>query len=379
MQAAQKGIRLIITVDSGVRAHDVVEYARTLGIDVIVTDHHLPDATLPPAIAVVNHNRSDCGYPNKHLCGAGVALKLIQALLQRSSGPLHRQERFLSSLLKPVSIATIADVVPLLGENRTLVARGLAALQNIRNPGLSALFSVAGITAGQIPSSEQIAFRIAPRINAAGRMESARAVTDLLLTEDSPRARALALQLDRWNTDRRQIERAMVDNLISSLDPQQTEDGYVFWIRESHPGVIGIVASRLVERLGRPVIVLTDDPKEAGVLTGSGRSIPGFHLLEALGSMAEIFIGFGGHSQAAGLRLTHSEFDEFRSRFADYAFQRRKDLCRNRICAVDAEVQFSDLTLDFVRELDRLQPFGCGNPFQYCSRAASVFQGPYAP
>ena len=154
----------------------------------------------------------------------------------------------------------------------------------------------------------------------------------------------------------------MVDDLMSSLDPQQTEDGYVFWIRESHPGVIGIVASRLVERLGRPVIVLTDDPKEVGVLTGSGRSIPGFHLLEALGSMAEIFISFGGHSQAAGLRLTHSEFDEFRSRFADYASQRRKDLCRNRICAVDAEVHFSDLTLDFVREIERLQPFGCGNP-----------------
>ncbi len=159
----------------------MIKCACSLGMDVVVTDHHLPDATLPPAVAVVNPNRLDCNYPNKHLCGAGVTFKLIESLLRRSSLPACRQEQLLSSLLKPVSIATMADVVPLVGENRTLVARGLSSLRTIRNPGLAALFSVAGVGSRDVPSSQQIAFQIAPRINAAGRMESARAVTDLLL------------------------------------------------------------------------------------------------------------------------------------------------------------------------------------------------------
>lgn len=196
-QAAARGISLIVTVDTGIRDHEVIEFAGSRGIDVIVTDHHLPEATLPRALAVVNPNRTDCSYPNKHLCGAGVTLKLVDALFRRSALSECRQAQILSSLLKPVSIATIADVVPLVGENRALVAQGLLGLRVIRNPGLAALFSVAGILPGTIPTCRQIAFQVAPRMNAAGRIDTARAVTDLLLTEDAGQAAQLASQLNQ--------------------------------------------------------------------------------------------------------------------------------------------------------------------------------------
>ena len=215
-QAAARGVSLIVTVDTGIRAQEAISQARTLGIDVIVTDHHLPELKLPDATAVVNPNRPDCIYPNKDLCGAGVIFKLIQALLRRSAVPAKRQDRLLDSFLKAVAIATIADVVPLLGENRAIVARGLAALKTIRNPGLNALFSVAGLIPGEVPTAHQIAFRVAPRINAAGRMQSARAVVELLLTEDCAVAHDLAQKLDHWNTERRRVECEIVEE-----DPRQ--------------------------------------------------------------------------------------------------------------------------------------------------------------
>lgn len=359
-QAARAGTSLIITVDTGTRAHAVIEYACSRGIDVIVTDHHLPDATLPRALAVVNPNRTDCAYPNKHLCGAGVTLKLIDALFRHSAVGERRRQQILSSLLKPVSIATIADVVPLVGENRALVAQGLLGLRVIRNPGLAALFSVAGILPGTIPSCRQIAFQVAPRMNAAGRIDTARAVTDLLLTEDPGQADRLASQLTQWNANRQQLERSLVDEIVGSEEHGQPGAGYVFCLPTGHLGVVGIVASRLVERFRGPVIVLADDPKEAGVLAGSGRSIPGFHLLEALESMADLFVSFGGHSQAAGVRLRNDCLDEFRTRFAECAS--RSLVCKTVSCSIDVELELSDLTTEIANELQLLAPFGNGNP-----------------
>lgn len=359
-QAAARGISLIVTVDTGIRAHQVIDFASARGIEVIVTDHHLPDATLPRALAVVNPNRADCSYPNKHLCGAGVTLKLVDALFRRSTVSERRRAQILSSLLKPVSIATIADVVPLVGENRALVAQGLLGLRVIRNPGLAALFSVAGILPGAIPTCRQIAFQVAPRMNAAGRLDTARAVTDLLLTEDSGQAAQLASHLNQWNTHRQQLERSLVDEIVRSEEHGQPGAGYVFCVPTGHLGVVGIVASRLVERYRAPVIVLTDDPKEAGLLAGSGRSISGFHLLEALESMTDLFVSFGGHSQAAGVRLRNNRLDEFRSRFAEYAA--RSLICKTVSCSVDAEVELSDLTTELANELQLLAPFGNGNP-----------------
>ena len=204
--AAAKGVKLIVSVDTGIRATEVVRQARELGIDVIVTDHHLPDAELPPALAVLNPNRSDCDYPEKHLCGAGVTFKLIQALFAASPFPRDRQLRLLDSFLKMVAIATIADIVPLSGENRVIVRRGLAGLRQVRNPGLRALIGVSGLTDGVPPSTHQVGFRIAPRINAAGRMDSALDVIDLFLTEDAERARQLASQLDVLNRERQEAE-----------------------------------------------------------------------------------------------------------------------------------------------------------------------------
>src|SRR5205823_5747687 len=188
-RAAEAGVRLIVSVDTGIRSRDVVSHANRLGIDVIVTDHHLPEAELPPALAVLNPNRRDCGYPDKNLCGAGVTLKLVQALLRRSALPQPRQSALLDSFLKPVAIATVGDIVPLTAENRVIVRRGLSGLREVRNPGLRALLAVAGFDDGESPSAHQISFRLAPRINAAGRMATARDVIELFLTDDAQRAR----------------------------------------------------------------------------------------------------------------------------------------------------------------------------------------------
>ena len=325
-QAAARGVRLIVSVDTGIRANAVVRHASAAGIDVIVTDHHLPDAELPPALAVVNPNRRDCPYPNKNLCGAGVTLKLVQALLSRTDLPMARQRALLDSFLKPVAIATVADIVPLLGENRIIVRRGLSGLGQVRNVGLRCLLQVAGFEEGEPPSAHQVAFRLAPRINAAGRMATAKAVIELFLTNDVDRAQALAEQLDVLNRERQQIEAGIIESILEGCETQAMDLGapaLVFCGSNWHAGVLGIVASRLVERFCRPVFVLSEvaeqDGREGVHLAGSGRSIPGFHLLEALESMPELFEKFGGHRQAAGLTLPAGNLDVFRKRFGDFA------------------------------------------------------------
>ncbi len=304
-QAAAAGVKLLISVDTGIRAAEAVQRARELGIDVIVTDHHLPDAKLPPALAVLNPKRADCPYPEKNLCGAGVAFKLVQALLQSLGWPPQRQRRLVESLLKLVAIGTVADVVPLTGENRVLVKHGLAGLGSVRNPGLRALLDVAGFAEGDLPSAPQVAFRIAPRLNAAGRMADASDVIDLFLTEDRDRARQLAAQLHELNQERQQTEAEIVRSILeecSSVPVSIEQKALVFAGPHWHRGVVGIVASRLVDRFHRPALVLGVDP-ESGMAQGSGRSIPAFHLLEALESMPDLLVQFGGHRQAAGLPL----------------------------------------------------------------------------
>jgi single-stranded-DNA-specific exonuclease len=368
-RAAQTGIRLIVSVDTGIRANEVVRQANLLGVDVIVTDHHLPEAELPPALAVLNPNRPDCGYPNKHLCGAGVTFKLVQAMLAGSSMPQARVSALLESFLKPVAIATVADVVPLTDENRVIVQRGLSGLRQVRNVGMRCLLAVAGFEEGEYPSAHQVAFRLAPRINAAGRMATARDVIELFLTDDVDRARALAEQLDGLNRERQQTESDIVEEILRQCEEAPFEAdcaGLVFSGSGWHLGVLGIVASRLVERFSRPVFVLSDanqqnDGSEPH-FAGSGRSIPAFHLLEALESMPELFTKFGGHRQAAGLTLPAVSVDEFRQRFNTFA---RSRLTPNDLCpqyTVDAEAHFSELTELCIRQVLTLGPFGFGNP-----------------
>ncbi len=366
--AARGGVRLIVSVDTGIRASEVVRHAKAIGIDVIVTDHHLPEQELPPALAVLNPNRRDCEYPNKNLCGAGVALKLVQALLKRSDQPEARQAALLDSFLKPVAIATVADIVPLTGENRVIVQRGLSGMRRVKNAGLRALMTVAGLDEGESPSAHQVAFRLAPRINAAGRMATAKDVIELFLTDNADRAKQIAEQLDTLNRERQEVEAEIVEAVLQQCQEMAgfaERTAFVFAGENWHLGVLGIVASRLVERLSRPVFVLsnaTSMAEDQGPhLSGSGRSIAGFHLLEALEKMPELFAKFGGHRQAAGVTLAAHHLEEFQQRFHEYAATvLTADDMRPQYTA-DAGASFSEFDEGCVEQLERLGPFGFGN------------------
>ncbi len=373
--AAAQGVRLIVSVDTGIRANDVVQCAKELGIDVIVTDHHLPEtaAELPPALAVLNPNRRDCDYPEKNLCGAGVALKLVDALMRELGWPTARREKLVDSLLKIVAIATVADVVPLTGENRVIVKRGLEGLREVANPGLRALLDVADIERGAAPTARQVGFQIAPRINAAGRMASASDVVELFTTSDQARALELAQQLDGLNKDRRQTEDDIRQEILKQCLAQPVNDddfALVFAGEGWHRGVVGIVASRVVAKYHRPVFVLGI---ENGMATGSGRSIRQFHLLEALETMPELFTKFGGHHQAAGLTLTADRIEEFRARFREHASAKLTVDDFEPEIEVDSEITFDEISDASVAELLRLAPFGMGNPAPvFVARGAAV-------
>ena len=363
-RAASEGFTLLVSVDTGIRAGEVVRRAAELGIDVIVTDHHPPDAELPPALAVLNPKQPGCSYPEKDLCGVGVAFKLVQALLGSLGWPPEKLARMLQSFLKLVAIGTVADVVPLTGENRVLVKHGLAELRAVRNPGLRALLEVAGFAPGDVPTAGQVAFRIAPRLNAAGRMAEADRVIRLLTTADEAEARRIAGELHALNAERQQTESEIVRVILEAcllLPVTDRQAALVFTGRDWHRGVVGIVAARLVERFHRPVFVLSEDP-ETGLAQGSGRSISSFDLLAALESMPDLFTRFGGHRQAAGVSLPLERVEEFRERLNAYAAARLSpaDLCAQ--LEIDTELELAELTEEFVKDIFAMAPFGFGNP-----------------
>jgi single-stranded-DNA-specific exonuclease len=361
--AAAAGARLIISVDTGIRAFAAAEAAATLGIDLIVTDHHLPDESrgLPPALAVLNPNRDGCGYACKHLCGAGVAFKLAQALLEAHD--LERaRTKILPSFLKLLAIATIADAVPLLEENRAIAALGIEQLAHPSQAGLRALLDLAKLDPRQRPlTSTDIAFRLAPRINAAGRMDIASEVVEMFTTRDPRRARSLAEKLDRLNSDRRNTEAGVLAEIETRLkaDPALCAAGCVVLDGQGwHRGVIGILASRVVEQTGRPSMVITHENEEAH---GSGRSIPGFHLLLALESCHELFTRFGGHAHAVGFSLPSSGVPELRRRLVAYAAAHltAENVTPALIC--DAYLPLDRITLDLYAAIECLQPYGMDN------------------
>ena len=359
--AAARGVKLIVSVDTGIRANEVVRHAKNFGIDVIITDHHLPEAELPPAAAVLNPNRPGCPYPEKNLCGAGVALKLMDALVAALGWEKSRRDRLVSSLLKVVAIATVADVVPLTGENRAIVKLGLDGLRDVKNAGLRAILDVSGFAHGQSPSAGQVAFRVAPRINAAGRMASASDVIEMFLTEDPARARELASQLHDLNQDRRdtqdEIARAIFQQCMAQ--PVTDRDAALVFAGEGwHRGVVGIVASRVVDKFHRPAFVLGI---ENGVAQGSGRSVRRFHLLESLETMRELFTKFGGHRQAAGVTLDAARLEEFRERFRTHAATVLGPGDFEPELEIDAEISFHEIDDRSVEEIFRLAPFGFGN------------------
>ena len=359
--AAAAGIRLIISVDAGIRAFAAAETARRVGVDLIVTDHHLPgqDGT-PPALAVLNPNQSGCSYPCKALCGAGVAFKLAQALLERRLGT-RDQAPLLKSFAKVVAIATVADAVPLTGENRIFARIGLEALRSAVNPGLKALLEVAKVSGRPLTSGE-VGFRIAPRINAAGRMDIAADVIELFSTKDPARAREIATKLDKLNADRQEEERRIVQAIDTrfSEDPA-LRDAFCIVIDGDgwHRGVIGITATRVVERYCRPTIVISRDGDEAH---GSGRSIKAFHLLNALESCGHMFTRYGGHAHAVGFSIQAARIQELRAHLDQYARARLTLADFEPVLEVDAELSLDGVTPELFQALQQLEPFGVGNP-----------------
>jgi len=360
-RAAAAGIHLIISVDTGIRAFAAADTAHRLGVDLIVTDHHLPGQDgMPTALAVLNPNQPGCEYPCKTLCGAGVAFKLAQALMERRL--THRdQAPLLKSFMKVVAIATIADAVPLTGENRVFAKLGLEALRSAVNPGLKALLEVAQV-GGRPLTSGEVGFRIAPRINAAGRMDVARDVIELFSVKDAGRAREIANKLDQLNSDRQAEERRILDAIHSRLEQEPALlDAFCLVIDGDgwHRGVIGITATRVVERYCRPTLVISRDGDQAH---GSGRSIRAFHLLNALESCAPLFTRFGGHAHAVGFSMPAVNLPELCAHLDGYARARLTLADFEPILDVDCELPFDQISHDLFQALRRLEPFGMGNP-----------------
>jgi single-stranded-DNA-specific exonuclease len=371
----EAGVLLVVSVDCGIRGADAARRARELGVDLIITDHHEPDADLPPAYAVINPKRRDCGYPDKHLAGVGVALKLVQALCRETG-----HDNWLPGFVKIAAIGTMADVVPLVGENRVIAKIGLDLLS--RGPhkiGLRALLDVAGLT-GKAIDSYHISFMVAPRLNAAGRMSTPDLATRLLLAGDETvedEARALAVQLDGENTRRQQEEAEIVAaaRKVVQTDPDVGARSVLVVAGEGwHRGVIGIVASKLVDAFHRPAIVLSI---EDGMAHGSCRSIPAFDMLAALERSAHLLARFGGHKQAAGLTLESSRIREFRAAVNDVADETLGPNDLMPTLRIDGDLTFRGITAGLAAGVASLAPFGAGNPRPvFAARSVEIVDGP---
>jgi len=356
-KAVAEGYKLAISVDCGIRAHEPLYWARDNGLDVIITDHHLPDegAGVPPAYAVLNPNQRGCNYPDKNLAGVGVAFKLVDALFRK-----YGREWQVNAFLKIVAIGTVADVAKLTGENRTIVSLGLQDLPKATNPGLRALMEVAGCGKGM--TAYDIGFRLGPRINAAGRMDAARAVVELFGTRDIEEARRLALHLDTRNRERKEVQQQIVELALAELESTTLEpaNSYVAVIAGEgwHRGVIGIAASKIAERINRPCVVLSIDGE---VAHGSGRSIEPYHLLNGLTECADLFEKFGGHSHAAGITIRPERIEELRRRLNEHAAGCLTNEDLQPCVFIDAELPTEEITFELIRELNALEPYGAGN------------------
>ena len=370
------GVRVVVSVDCGIRSQAAGRRAADLGIDLVITDHHEPEEALPPALAVINPRRFDCPYPDKDLAGVGVALKLVHGLCLKTGHPT-----WMPGFLKLAAIGTVADVVPLTGENRVIARLGLERLARGPNTvGLQALLEVCGLGQRRKIGSDDVGFMLAPRVNAAGRMNTPDLAARLLLTADrrlTDEARELAGQLDAENLRRREEEAAIVRDARRRImrDPDiAAQNALVVWGEQWHRGVIGIVASKLVDQFCRPAVVLAVD---GDVAYGSGRSIPGFDLLQALEHCADLFTRFGGHRQAAGLELPAAQLGELRRRLAEYANDRlQPDDLAPRL-AIDAALPLTDIDGRLLAGLDALEPFGAGNRRPvFHAEAVEVVDGP---
>lgn len=353
---AEQGVNLIVTVDCGIRSVDVVEKVNEIGINIIITDHHECGDALPEACAVVNPHRSDSTYPYKELAGVGVAFKLMQGVTESIGYP-----EILYDVIDIAAVGTIADIVPLMDENRIIVKNGLEKLMITENIGLKALIDISDLKDKQI-TSYNIAFIIAPRINAAGRLADAGRCVELLITEDEALAYEIAKELEVENKERQRIEAEILDQAITKVTENKDYDSNKILILDElnwHPGVIGIVASRIVEQFSKPSILIGKD-KEVG--KGSGRSMSGFNLYEAMNKCSELFEKFGGHEMAAGLTIKASNIEAFRKKINEIAEEmlQGKELVPEIL--VDYKLEPADINLQTAKQLKELEPFGMGNP-----------------
>jgi single-stranded-DNA-specific exonuclease len=347
---------VLITVDCGITAIEAVREATEAGVEVVITDHHLPPENLPRGTAVLNPKQAGCGYPFKELCGSGIAFKIAQALIDAASLTLSEE-----SLLKLAALGTVADMVPLLGENRVIVSLGLAALAEARAPGLAALLREAQVI-GRAPDAEEVGYRIAPRINAAGRIDTAELALSLFEERDREKASGIARELSRRNSERQSLERRVVSEVEQRLERTFDAQRDAVIIESSpdwHRGVLGIAASRIARRYHRPTLLFA---QEGSRTVGSGRSVPGISLHALLSEVAEEFIEFGGHDQAVGGAVASASFGQLCERVRALFSARLTEEDRRPAIFIDAEIGLEEVGVRLLSELERLEPWGQGNP-----------------
>ncbi|MBU0529853.1 single-stranded-DNA-specific exonuclease RecJ [bacterium] len=355
--AAELGVDLIISCDCGINAFEPIKYANSLKIDVIITDHHIPDDTLPEAFAILNPKRTDCDYPFKNLCGGGVAFKLVCALTEKMNQPIDLMHKYLDL----VTLGTCADMVTIKDENRVIVKHGLKLLANDSKPGITALLKLVGLENKSI-SVGQLVFGVAPKINAAGRLGDANRSVELLTTSNKQRAKSLADELMQENQKRQIIQQEVVDaafNMIHANIDLKNERAIVLAGKEWHPGVIGIVASKVKEEFHRPAVIVSYDKN--GIGKGSARSISGLDLYDALAASSKHLIDFGGHAMAAGLTVKEKSFNDFKKTFIEYVNNTINDEHLIQSIKLEGVLKLKDINSRFIDFLNKLAPYGPGN------------------
>ena len=355
--AHETGVKLIIVLDCGIKAIEEIEYAKSLGIDFIICDHHVPDTVLPPAVAILNAKREDATYPYEHLSGCGVGFKLMQAFARDNGIPQNR----LTPLLDLCAVSIASDIVPIMGENRVLAYHGLRQINIKPSVGLKAIIEICGMTDREITMSD-IIFKIGPGINAYGRMQNGGEAVALLVERDSDRAHKMALQINAYNDQRKDLDKEMTQEasrIVESLDHQHEKSSIVIYNEDWHKGVIGIVASRLTEEYCRPSVVIT---RFEDMATGSARSVPGFDVYKAIESCRDLLENFGGHTYAAGLSLRVEHVPEFKRRFEEYVDENILPTQIQSELNIDGRLEFNDISMRFYNDLRRFAPFGPDNP-----------------
>ena len=364
--AKEAGVKLIIILDCGIKAVEEVAYAKSLGIDFIICDHHMPDEELPPAVAVLNPKRADDSYPFKHLCGCGVGFKFMQAFA-KSNGLTNQNELY--SLLDLVAVSIAADIVPMTGENRIMTYHGLKRLNSNPNLGLKSIIKICNLANREITISDVI-FKIGPRINASGRMQSGMEAVDLLTTKDLNEAYAKGKSIDQYNRDRKELDKRITEEANAILENRGEIDSdhksIVIYNKNWHKGIIGIVASRLTELYYKPAVVLT---LSNGIATGSSRSVQGYDIYSAIEASRDLLENFGGHTYAVGLSLKEENIPEFSRRFEEYVAKTIKPYQMTPQIDIDAYLRFEEITPEFLSLLDKFNPFGPGNQKPiFCSK-----------